>query len=89
QSAVLHLSLDLHLPVIATRVGGLSESIIEGVNGLLVEPKDADLLSHALLRYFDEGLESSMRSHIRQEHSQGWGRIVKYIESLASDFVME
>lgn len=82
QSAVLHLSLGLHLPVIATRVGGLSESIVEGVNGLLVEPKDADSLSQALVRYFDEGLESSMRSNMRQEHSAGWERIVKYIESL-------
>lgn len=83
QSAVLRLSLDLHLPVIATRVGGLSESITEGVNGLLVEPRNVDSLSHALLRYFDEDIESSMRSNIRQKDSSDWERIVKYIESLA------
>ncbi|MFO7918947.1 MAG: glycosyltransferase, partial [Anaerolineae bacterium] len=71
------------LPVIATRVGGLSESITEGVNGLLVEPRNVDSLSHALLRYFDEDIESSMRSNIRQKDSSDWERIVKYIESLA------
>lgn len=82
QSAVLHLSLDLHLPVIATRVGGLSESIVEDVNGLLVEPKDVDSLSCALFRYFEEDLESSMRSNICQKDSASWGHIVEYIESL-------
>ncbi len=82
QSAVLRLSLDLHLPVIATRVGGLSESVIEDVNGLLAEPKDVNSLSDALLRYFDEDLESSMRSNIRHKDSAGWREIVQYIESL-------
>ncbi|MSP38870.1 MAG: glycosyltransferase family 1 protein [Deltaproteobacteria bacterium] len=37
-------------PVIATRVGGLVESVLDGVTGLLVEPKDASRLADAIER---------------------------------------
>jgi glycosyltransferase involved in cell wall biosynthesis len=38
------------LPVVATRVGGIPELIEDGVHGLLVEPRNVDLLAHALER---------------------------------------
>lgn len=37
------------LPVVASRVGGIPELVVEGENGLLVEPRDPDGLSAALL----------------------------------------
>ena len=49
------------LPVIATRVGGNAELVVEGETGLLVPAKDPQALSLALLAYLqDRGL---MRSH--------------------------
>ncbi len=41
------------LPVIVTPVGGIPDFIQDGVNGLLVEPKDIDALTDALLRYIE------------------------------------
>ena len=35
------------VPAVATRVGGHPEVIIDGVNGLLVPPNDADAIAHA------------------------------------------
>ncbi len=40
-------------PVVATRVGGLPEIIIEGENGLLVEPKNPQRLADSLVRALD------------------------------------
>lgn len=37
------------LPIVASRVGGIPELVIENENGLLVEPRDPDGLSKALL----------------------------------------
>lgn len=38
------------IPVIATRVGGIPEVVLDGVTGILIEPKDVDELTKSLLR---------------------------------------
>jgi glycosyltransferase involved in cell wall biosynthesis len=49
------------LPVIASRVGGLAEVIVDGETGLLVPPADPDALGAAISRLRnDPGLRSSM-----------------------------
>ena len=37
-------------PVVATRVGGLTESVLDGVTGVLVPPRDAAALAAAIAR---------------------------------------
>jgi glycosyltransferase involved in cell wall biosynthesis len=37
-------------PVVGSRVGGIPDLVHDGVNGLLVEPGDADALPDALVR---------------------------------------
>lgn len=52
------------LPVVATRVGGAAEAIVEGRNGFLVPPGDADALGEAVLRVLS--LEASARDEMRR-----------------------
>lgn len=42
------------LPVVATRVGGTSELIDNGITGMMVEASDSDALSRALGVYFED-----------------------------------
>ncbi len=49
QSGVLHIAQSFSLPVVASRVGALAESIESNVNGLLVPPGDIHALKEGLL----------------------------------------
>jgi glycosyltransferase involved in cell wall biosynthesis len=42
-------------PVVGSRVGGIPDLVQDGVNGLLVEPGDADALANALERLLTDG----------------------------------
>ncbi|MGH7855182.1 MAG: glycosyltransferase family 4 protein [Candidatus Binatia bacterium] len=60
--------------VVATRVGGLTESVVDGSNGLLVQPRDpADLASAiaklARSRSLAESMGSEGRERVRQKFS--------------------
>src|SRR6266404_1614936 len=52
QSAVAQIALRNGLPVIASRTGGLSEVVIENVNGLLFPPGDSNALADQIISYF-------------------------------------
>jgi glycosyltransferase involved in cell wall biosynthesis len=41
-------------PVVASRIGGLPELVVDGVNGAVVEPGDADGFARAILRLLDD-----------------------------------
>jgi glycosyltransferase involved in cell wall biosynthesis len=43
------------LPVIATRVGGNEELVIEDETGVLVPPDDPESISQSLMTYIEEG----------------------------------
>lgn len=45
-------ALALGTPVIATRVGGVAEVVVDGANGLLVEPGDVEALAAAIATFF-------------------------------------
>jgi glycosyltransferase involved in cell wall biosynthesis len=57
-------ALAVGTPVIATRTGGVSEVLADGVNGLVVEPGDADALAGAIERFFaEDGLVARLREN--------------------------
>lgn len=55
-----------HLPIIATKMGGLPEIIQENLNGLLCTPADPDSLGRAILKlYLDSGLRQRLSAQAR------------------------
>ena len=82
-SAVLQIAFETGLPVIASNVGGLRESIKNGVNGLLVKPGDSSSLTQAITYYFQKELEPIMRDNITKARNvTSWDNVVKHIESI-------
>ena len=56
-------ALAVGTPVIATRTGGVAEVVVDGENGLLVEPGDAAAFAAAVRRYLgDPELQARLRS---------------------------
>ena len=50
----------LGVPVVATAVGGLAEAVTDGVDGLLVPPRDPSALAAAIIR----AAEPELRAHL-------------------------
>jgi D-inositol-3-phosphate glycosyltransferase len=48
-------------PVVASRVGGLQDIVLDGITGSLCPPKDAANLSRALSRYLGDGQLAALR----------------------------
>ena len=42
------------LPVVATRVGGIPEVVVDGVTGILVEPRNPEQLAEAILKLIED-----------------------------------
>lgn len=55
-------ALQMGIPVIAARIGGIPEIIDDGTNGLLVTPGDEDALRQALARFVED---NSLREHLQ------------------------
>lgn len=69
---VIQQAMAARLPVVATRVGGVPDMIENEVSGLLVEPRDVDGLSSALLRLRNDpelGARLAARAHERAVES--------------------
>lgn len=71
QSGVLYLATSFGVPVVATRVGSLSEVVISGVNGLLAAPGDPISLAESLVRLLtDIGLRARIIDAIVAERDR-------------------
>ncbi len=59
-------------PVVATRVGGVSEAVVDGVTGLLVPPREPGALSEAILRVLSDreaALEMGQKARARAQET--------------------
>jgi glycosyltransferase involved in cell wall biosynthesis len=85
QSGVVTQAAAFGLPAVASRVGGLPDSIVDGVTGLLVPPGDAVALADAIARVLTEpGLSGRLRAGVLEARSRfEWPAAVRLIESLA------
>jgi glycosyltransferase involved in cell wall biosynthesis len=83
QSGVARIALSNRLPIIASRTGGLSESVIEDVNGLLFPPGDSSALADRIIEYFSANLGSGFARNMLTASDTKLCTIIDTIERLA------
>ncbi len=87
QSGITAIAGHFEVPMIITDVGGLKESIQDGVNGLVVDKPEPELVAKSVNRFYQEQLKEHLSRGMkawREEHS--WenfaSELVRFIESL-------
>ncbi|MBW1785003.1 MAG: glycosyltransferase [Deltaproteobacteria bacterium] len=84
-SGVIQLAFGFGKPVVATRVGCLTEVISEGKTGYLVPPEAPGHLAKAILRFFKEDKEHEFSNNIRKENYRfSWGNLIDVIDEFGS-----
>ena len=84
-------SMAAGLPVVATRVGGTPEIIVDGVDGLLVPPQDSQALARAMLHILQDADFARRLSRSGQEKMQthfGFDRLIAELEQLYSNSML-
>ncbi len=85
-SGIAQVAFGALVPVIATRTGGLEETVEEGVSGLLVPPRDPTALARAIERFFDENMGPRLREGVASARRRfTWEGLVDALESLAAE----
>ncbi len=83
QSGIAQIAYQFDKPVIATRVGGLAEVVLDGMTGFIVPPDDPSALAYAILRYYSEGHEEEFVENVRSEKKKySWSTLIEAIEEL-------
>ena len=84
QSAVASIALANALPLIASRSGGLTEIVIENVNGLLFPVGDSDALAEQIIFYFRNNLGPVFAKNLLSA-TEGRQQLSNVIEEMVRD----
>lgn len=83
-------AMSMKTPVVATNVGGIPEIITNGIDGLLVEPRNSLQLANAIIRIFsDSSLSKTLGNNARMkvEKKFTWTAIAKKTIMLYKDLL--
>jgi glycosyltransferase involved in cell wall biosynthesis len=82
-SAVASLAYHYDTPIIASRVNGLSEVIVDGETGILVAPNDAAALADAIRNASREQAERMAGEVAAYKRTRGWDSLRAVFDLLA------
>jgi glycosyltransferase involved in cell wall biosynthesis len=73
QSGITATSFFYEVPIIATNVGGLKETVIPNEMGLIIPPEDTEALKSAILNYFENQLDTKFKQNIsKRKQINSW-----------------
>jgi glycosyltransferase involved in cell wall biosynthesis len=87
QSAMAPLALAHGVPVLTTDVGGLSEVVLDGVNGVVVEPGSIEALASALIALDQVRLGGLASGALASSRSLTWDGYAAALEHLIAALI--
>jgi glycosyltransferase involved in cell wall biosynthesis len=86
QSAVTQIAFDVGRPVVVTSVGGLPETVKDGVTGYVVPPRDPEAIVAAVLDFFENARGAAMERAVAEDRDRfSWSHVVDAVEAIARD----
>ena len=83
QSGIVQIAYGFEKPVIATKVGGLPEVVLDGKTGYIVPPKDSEKLAERITDYFEKNKEMEFQENIQKEaYKYSWEHMTEIISEL-------
>lgn len=83
QSGIVQIANNFYKPVVATKVGGLTEIVKEGKTGYLVEPEATKELAGAIIKFFRNNNEAEFSENVKKELDKySWKKFVDGLMSL-------
>lgn len=80
QSGITAVSHHFEVPIIATDVGGLKETIHHGKTGLIVDGPEPELIKNAIDQYFAEDMKGAFSENIRFEKAErSWPKFTEKV----------
>jgi glycosyltransferase involved in cell wall biosynthesis len=84
QSGITAIAHHFDLPIIATDVGGLKESIHHELNGLIVPEPNPDAIAEAVVHYFKENMKDAMSKQIAADKTENsWDNFAEKVISFS------
>jgi glycosyltransferase involved in cell wall biosynthesis len=86
QSAVGMMALNYGIPIIATSIGGLAETVTHNEIGLIVPPADSNALAAAIERFYRERLNELFRVAMPAAQTHfSWNALIRIIEETSNE----
>ena len=86
QSGVIQVAYSFDRPVLATRVGGLPDVVIDKETGYLTEPFRPDLIAEAIKDFFDNDRAKAFAAGIeRERYKYSWEKMESVIMEFGAD----
>jgi len=83
QSGITQIAYYYDKPVIATNVGGLSETVINNQTGFIIEPESSKTIAEAVVKFYEQNLEEKLSANVREEKKKySWEGFVSSLENL-------
>jgi glycosyltransferase involved in cell wall biosynthesis len=87
QSGIVQIAYNFNKPVIATDVGGLAETVLDGKTGYIVKPQNPKLLANTVSQFYLDNKEDEFVANVMKEKKKySWDRMVEGIEELYASF---